>query len=254
MSLIEVRRAAFAYDGQPVFSGIDLSVEEGDFAALIGANGSGKSTLFRMLLGELEPTQGEVRIGGQRVRHGSARKQGYKIGYIPQIGFQADMDFPATVNEMVMTNLYSEVGLFGRVKSSHREKARKALELTGMEGLSKVLIQQLSGGQRQRVLLSRVLVDEPDILLLDEPTAGVDEENVRLLFCLLSQLNQDMGITILMITHDLSKVAPYVSRVFCMAERSVVELDREQIEIELSHKHKHPEEGSEGQCCEKHCH
>ena len=236
--MIAAQNIAFSYAREPIFSHVNFLVGEGDFVALVGANGSGKSTLLRMLLGELEPDRGNISLDGEDVRH---KRDWSCVGYMPQSGFQADLSFPATAEEIVRTNLYSRTGLFGFLKSEHREKARDALELTGTGRLAKKRMSELSGGQRQRVLLSKMLVSDPKILLLDEPTSGVDGENVDALLNLLQSLNRDSGKTIFMITHDLTKVVPYASRVFCMEEGSLVELDKEQIYSEMSHKHKHPQ-------------
>ena len=248
-TVIEISDASFSYGRRPLFSGVNMAIHSRDYVALVGANGTGKSTLFRILLGELDATGGTVRLENEPIRLG---KNTGKIGYIPQVGFQPDMDFPATVSEMVMTNLYSEIGFFGRIKKAHKIKVREALEMTGMQKYASTPMNRLSGGMRQRVLLSRVLVNQPEILLLDEPTVGVDEESITSLLCLLSQLNKNQGITILMITHDLKRVAPYVNRVFCMGERSVVELTPEQVAIEMSSSHQHPEDEQDCHCCEEH--
>ena len=238
VNLIEVKDAGFSYGNEPILRKIEFSINKGDFAALVGANGAGKSTLFRMLLGELLPMKGSVRIFGEDA---SKRKDWSKIGYMPQLGFQAGMAFPATVEEVVQANLYSQIGLLTFPKKEHREKVIEALRLTGMETERKKLIGNLSGGQQQRVWLSRVLVNEPELMLLDEPTTGVDIKSVESLLHLLHHLNLEKKLTILMITHDLARVSDTVSRVFCLENGSLVELSKSQIHEEFSHRHKHPD-------------
>ena len=237
MNVIAVKNADFSYGSEPILCQITFSINKGDFAALVGANGAGKSTLFRMLLGELLPMKGSIQIFDEDA---SKRKDWSKIGYMPQLGFQAGMNFPATVEEVVQANLYSQVGLWSLPKKTHREKVMEALRMTNMDVYRKKLVGNLSGGQQQRVWLSRVLVNDPELMLLDEPTTGVDAKSIDSLLHLLQHLNLDKKLTILMITHDLARIADSVSRVFCLEEGSLVELSKSQIHEEFSHRHKHP--------------
>lgn len=237
MNIIEVKDASFSYGSEPILRQIEFSIKKGDFAALVGANGAGKSTLFRMLLGELIPMKGHIQVFDEDA---SRRKNWSKVGYMPQLGFQAGMAFPATVEEVVQANLFSQIGLWSFPKKRHKEKVIEALRMTGMETERKKLVGHLSGGQQQRVWLSRVLVNEPELMLLDEPTTGVDSQSVESLLHLLHHLNLEKKLTILMITHDLARVSDTVSRVFCLEEGSLVELSKSQIHEEFSHRHKHP--------------
>lgn len=236
-NVIEVDNISFSWGSEPIFSKIGFTVYKGDYVAIIGANGTGKSTLLHLLLGELSSTAGNIRILDQNIRH---FKDWPKIGYIQQNGFSNFANFPATAEEIVKANLFSQIGLLRFPKKEHSEKTQRALELVGMAAYSKRLIGNLSGGQQQRVMLARVLVNDPEIMLLDEPTTGVDAQTVQSLYELLSHLNQETGLTILMVTHDISRAADYVSRILCLEEGSLVELDKAQINEELSHKHKHP--------------
>jgi zinc transport system ATP-binding protein len=232
---IAVRGLSFRYGDEPVLSKVDFSLQTGDFAAVIGANGAGKSTLLRLLLGEIAPDTGQIRLFGREIRQ---FKDWPRVGYVPQKGFAAVADFPATVEEIVQAHLFS--GLFRFPRREHRERVRRALARVDMEACAKRMIGRLSGGQQQRVLLARVLVSEPEIMLLDEPTAGVDAETVRALYALLARLNRETGLTVLMVTHDVARAAEVVSRVLCLEEGSLVELGREQLSEELAHRHKHP--------------
>jgi len=234
---IEVEDLSFSYGSEPVFTQISFSVYKGDFAAVIGSNGAGKSTLLRVILGELTPSGGNIRLFDQDIRQFGNWP---KIGYVPQAGLQSSVNFPATAEEIVAANLFSQIGLFRFPKKEHREKTRSALELVGMEAYSKRLIGELSGGQQQRIMLARVLVNDPEIMLLDEPTTGVDARTVQSLYELLAQFNRETGLTIVMVTHDISRAANYVSRILCLEEGSLVELSKAQVETELSHRHKHP--------------
>lgn len=236
-SLIEVRDVSFRYENEPVLARVGFSIQAGDFAAIIGPNGTGKSTLMRLLLGELAPTSGSIRLFGQDIRrfHDWPR-----IGYVPQSSMQGGSGFPATAEEIVLANLFSQIGLLRFPKKEHRERALAALELVGMADYAKRLIGEMSGGQQQRVMLARVLVSGPELMLLDEPTAGVDAPTIASLYELLARLNREQGLTIMMVTHDIARSAGCVSRVLCLEEGTLVELDRRQVDVELAHKHKHP--------------
>jgi zinc transport system ATP-binding protein len=234
---IRADNLSFQYGDEPIFSQIGFSLYRGDFAGVIGANGAGKSTLLRLLLGEIVPTAGNIRLFGKEPHRFGARP---KIGYLSQHGLSSGANFPATAEEIVTANLFSEIGFLRFSRKAHREKARAALARVGMEACAGRMLASLSGGQRQRVLLARVLVNEPELLLLDEPTNGVDAETVASLLLLLSRLNRENGLTIMMVTHDIARAAEYLSRIFCLEDGSLVELDKAQLWEELSHKHKHP--------------
>jgi len=240
--IIEVDNISFHYGNEPVLSKVKFSVNKGEFVAIIGANGTGKSTLLRLILGELTPISGIIRLFEQNVEQ---FKSWPKIGYVPQNGFSTGVSFPATAEEIVKANLFSQIGLLKFPKKEHHDKTVEALELVDMKPYAKRLIGNLSGGQQQRVMLARVLVNNPQVMILDEPTTGVDANTVQSLYELLSRLNQEIGLTIIMVTHDIGRASDYVSRVLCLEEGSLMELDKDQIHEELSHKHKHPKRDSE---------
>lgn len=235
--IIEIQNLSFSYGGEPIFSEIGFSVQPGDFAAIIGSNGAGKSTLLRLILGELAPTAGDIRLFGQDIRR---FRDWPRLGYVPQNALKTGVDFPASVREIVQANLYAQVGLCRFASRAQRQKATDALKQVGMAGYEKRLISALSGGQQQRVMLARVLVGEPELMILDEPTTGVDASTVEALYELLRRLNRERGLTIVMVTHDVARVSEYASRILCLEEGSMVELDRGQLQEELSHRHKHP--------------
>ena len=244
MSVIEVKNLSFGYGGEMLFSDVGFQIEQGDFAAIIGSNGTGKSSLLHLLLGELAPATGSVRLFGKDLHH---FKEWTRIGYLAQAGHQAGIHFPATAEEIVRANLYHAIGPLRLPNKDHLERAWRALETVGMRSYAGRLIGELSGGQQQRVMLARVLAGEPELMLLDEPTSGVDAKTVQSFYELLMRLNRESGITIVMVTHDINRAANYVSKVFCLEEGSLVELKMAQIAEELSHKHKHPErDGAEG--------
>lgn len=250
-SVIETQNLSFRYAAEPVFTRIGFSVASGDFVAIIGSNGTGKSTLLKLLLGELAPTEGAIRLFGQDVRQ---FRDWPKIGYVPQAAAQNSVGFPATAEEIVMASLYPKVGPMRFARRRHREMALAALAQVGMEAYAQRMIGELSGGQQQRVILARVLAGSPEVMLLDEPTTGVDAGTVELLYELLAELNRSTGLTIIMVTHDIGRASRFVTRTLCLEEGSLVELGRAQIHEELSHKHKHPHHDHTGEGGDEHGH
>ncbi|MDR3121614.1 MAG: ABC transporter ATP-binding protein [Clostridiales bacterium] len=235
--MISAENLSFRYRDEPIFSKISFSVERGGFVAITGANGSGKSTLLRVALGELAPFEGGIRLFGTDAREFSDWP---KIGYLPQSSASIGTGFPATAEEAVRANLFSRIGFMRFAGRTHTAKARDALALVDMAAHAKRLLGELSGGQRQRVMLARLLVGEPELLLLDEPTTGVDVRTVRSLFELLAKLNRESGLTVVIVTHDIGRASQYVSKTLCLEDGSLVELGRTQMDEELQHRHKHP--------------
>lgn len=242
-NIIEVNNLNFAYSGELILKDNNFLIKSGDFVSLTGSNGAGKSTLVKLILGELTPKSGMIKVLGENPKN---FKQWYRLGYVPQNGLQSISAFPASAEEIVQANLFSQIGLLRFPKRKHKLKTQKALDLVGMSRYSKDLIGNLSGGQQQRILLARGLVNEPEILILDEPATGVDDSTVESFYKLIKKLNEESGITILMVTHDVDRTSKYVSRTFCLEKGTIVELSKDEILHELAHKHKHPANKSEG--------
>lgn len=222
--VIEVEGLSFSYGNGMVLDNIGFSVFEGDFAGIIGSNGTGKSTLLKLLLGLLQPLSGSIRLLGEDIR---LFKRWPEIGYVPQNAAVVNGNFPATAEEVVKANLFSQIGLMRFPKKQHVEKARHALEQVGMEQYAGRLIGNLSGGQQQRVMLARVLVNQPRVMLLDEPTTGVDAKSADSLYQLLERLNKESGLTIVMVTHDMARTSNYVNRKICMDDGVLEEMGPE---------------------------
>ena len=185
----------------------------------VGENGSGKSTFLKLLLGELEPDQGTVEIFGKKI--GKADFKELKIGYVPQNSISGNKDFPATVEEVMMTGLYRPFKKRLSRKAC-RQKITVALTELGMESFLKRRIGELSGGQQQRVMLARVLAADPGLLILDEPTVGVDSVSLEALAKVLQKKNEE-GLTILMVTHGNTKLFCGVNRHFKADEGGITE-------------------------------
>lgn len=200
---IEIQDLSFFYDtGQLVLDGIDLNVKQGEFAVIIGGNGSGKSTLIKNILGELKPNKGGVRILG-RERSGDDYRD---VGYVPQMSVVEKIAFPITMMELVVLNLYDEFGFLKYPKKRHKEKAEKVLKEMNLYEYKDRPVNELSGGLKQRSMISRAMVHDPEILILDEPTVGVDKESREQFLETIRRLNREKNLTILMITHDLEEV------------------------------------------------
>ncbi len=209
---IRIDNVSFAYTNQLVLENVNLSVKRGDFASIVGPNGSGKTTLLKLLLGLLKPDKGEIRILDK-----SPKEARLQIGYMPQYSI-LDNQFPVSVMDIVlMGRLGRNFG--GWYSKQDREVALSSLEEVELEGLSKRHFNELSGGQRQRVLIARALCCQPEILILDEPTANIDPVIEETLFDLLRQLNERM--TILLVSHDPNFVSEIVGSVICVNQHVV---------------------------------
>jgi zinc transport system ATP-binding protein len=217
--VIQIKNVSFGYDESLVLDNIDLDVYEGDYVGIVGPNGSAKSTLLKLMLNILKPRKGSIEIFGQDIE--KFRDWG-QIGYVAQKATSFNSSFPATVEEVVGANLYSRIGLFRRLNQTHKELIQDALKVVGMESYSKRLIGNLSGGQQQKVFIARALVSTPRIIFLDEPTVGIDLKSQGEFYQLLEKLNKEMGITIVMISHDIGMITEKVSRVACMGDKRLV--------------------------------
>ena len=231
---ISIHNLNFAYTGTPVLENIQLDVAEGDFIGIVGPNGGGKSTLLKLMLGLLQPESGELRIFGQTPRRSVER-----IGYVPQYANFAK-DFPISVWETVLLGRLTPRRWFGGHSQKDKRLAEQALRETEIWELRARPIGALSGGQLQLVLIARALASQPDILLLDEPTASVDVRAEKTIFELLRHLNQRM--TIIVVSHDVGFISDYVNRVACLNRKlvchAVDQLDPHELE-HLYGKHVH---------------
>lgn len=211
---------SFSYGKVPILKEVGFSIQSGDFVGIIGSNGAGKSTLLKLITGLLPPSGGSIRLFGTEL---PKFRDWSKIGYVPQNGAYAGSSFPATALEVVKLNLFSQIGFLRFPKRRHREQALRALRMVGMQDYAGRLIGNLSGGQMQRVLIARVLVNSPQVMLLDEPTNGMDEKAAGSLYELLQHLNRKHGITIVMVTHDVERASRYLRRVFTLGEEGLLE-------------------------------
>lgn len=196
-----------------VLEDINLTIPSGAFLAIVGPNGSGKSTLLKLILGLLKVQAGEIKLYGQDINR---FKDWQLIGFVSQKANSFNTGFPATVYEVVATGLTKKIGLFKRMNKEDDVKVKEAIESVGLSGLLNRNIGDLSGGQQQRVFIARALVSDPKLLILDEPTVGIDARNVQYFYEMLTNLNKKNGITLLLVTHDIGSISEKVTHVACL--------------------------------------
>lgn len=211
--LIEIKDISFEYEETKALENISMKVEKGDFLAILGPNGSGKSTLLKIMLGLIKPTKGSIKLFGVDSKNFKHREW---IGYVSQKSNSFNSGFPATVEEVVAGGLAKKAGLFRRLPKTVDEDVLDALKSVGMEAFLHRSISELSGGQQQRVFIARALVAKPKMLILDEPTVGIDHQNVQAFYDMLAALNREKDITLVMVTHDVDTVTDRISHVACL--------------------------------------
>lgn len=211
--LIELNDVNFSYERRTVLENIDFTVGEGEFWALIGPNGSGKSTLLNIILGLLKPDSGRVKLFGTDIENFHQREL---IGYVSQKSNSFNSGFPATVLEVVRSGLTRKRGLFKSFSKLDTKKAMDALDVVKMADFANKNIGELSGGQQQRVFIARALAGDPLLLVMDEPTVGIDKQNVASFYRMLNDLNRDHGIAIVLVTHEIDLVTDLATHVACL--------------------------------------
>jgi zinc transport system ATP-binding protein len=203
MKIIEVNNATVKYGDVLALDQVSFAVEEGAFLGIIGPNGGGKTTLIKALLGLIKPDTGEILIHSQR-----------PIGYVPQFN-NFEKKFPITVCKVIlMGGLSSSRRIFHRYSDSDKSNVHRLMQLLGIDALENRLISQLSGGQMQKVLIARALMTDPDILLLDEPTASIDSKSRTEIYNLLNQLKGEK--TIIIISHDTGSISSFIDSIACL--------------------------------------
>lgn len=217
-NLIEVKNISYRYDREPVLRQVTLAVPRGDYLGLVGPNGAGKTTLLRIMLGLLKPDQGSVRLFGQDIKQ---FKGWAKIGYVPQRIAAFEANFPATVSEVVLMGRYGRRGLFQAIAREDKQLANAALEEVGMTAFRQRLIPDLSGGELQRVFIARALASEPEIILLDEPTIGIDQRARAEFYALLKRFNRERRLTLVLVSHDVDMVVKEARHIACL-DRALV--------------------------------
>lgn len=219
---IEFEHINFAYPHNQVLEDISFVVEEGDYVGLVGGNGSGKTTMLRIMLSLLAPGSGSARLFGEDIRK---FEDWHLIGYVPQHVSRGEASFPTTVREVIESGLVSRNRHFFHKRSADEKLIRWAMEVAEINDLEERLIGTLSGGERQLVFIARALVSRPKLLVLDEPTTGVDAQSQDRFYRFLSALNKKHGMTIVLVSHDLEVVAREVKTVICVNRKLVCHVD-----------------------------
>ncbi len=209
--IIQIKDLWFSYNAIPILKEVNFIVYRGDFIALLGPNGGGKTTLLKLMLGLLKPERGSIRVFGKPPGYSS-----HRIGYMPQ-HLHFNQSFPISVLDVVLMGRLRPDRGRSRYTRKDRMAARDALERMEMGDFANRRVGELSGGQQQRVFIARALVDEPELLFLDEPTASVDTKHQTDLFDILKHLNET--VTIIVVSHDISVVSSHVKSVACVNQQ-----------------------------------
>lgn len=212
-TVIRLENVSFSYGDKQVLKNINFSIERGMFMGLVGPNGGGKTTLIKIILGLIKPDEGSVYLLD---KPNDTFKDWNRIGFVSQKANTFNRGFPATVFEVVAMGLTAKIGYFRFMKKNHKEKVLAAIEQVGMSDYAYHNIGNLSGGQQQRVFIARALVSEPELLILDEPTVGIDYKNVERFYDLLHELNVKKNLTLLLVTHDTGAMTKHATNVACL--------------------------------------
>lgn len=210
MALITCEKVSLAYEGKTIVTDIDFQVNAGDYLCIVGENGSGKSTLMKVLLGLKSPYSGRISFGD-----GLSKK---KIGYLPQ-QTEVQRDFPASVKEIVLSGCLSSNGFNPFFTKESKKRADDNMKNLGIYELRKKCYQELSGGQQQRVLLARALCSAEKLLILDEPAAGLDPIVTNELYSVISKLNKEENMTVIMVSHDIGQAVKNATHILHISEK-----------------------------------
>jgi len=218
MPIISIKNLNYTVGEQKILTNISFDINQGEYVALLGPNGGGKSTLIKLILGLLTPTSGEIEILSIKQKR---FKEYYKIGYVPQNVSLFDSNFPLSVYETVALGLSSQKPWFSFLTKRDKEKIDSVLDRVDITNLQDKNLSQLSGGQRQRVMIARALVSQPKILILDEPSTGVDIASQEKFYQFLKRLNIEQNLTIIFITHDLGIIVDDVTNVLAVNQTMI---------------------------------
>jgi ABC-type Mn2+/Zn2+ transport system ATPase subunit len=221
--LVDFAGVSCGYDSAPVLGDVDLAIRRGAFVGIVGPSGAGKTTLLRAIVGVVPRVTGRITVAGRPAGRGAIGQ----VGWVPQLE-TVDWNFPATVREVVLMGRWAEHPWRARASVDDRRRVDALLDRLGIGGLADRHIRELSGGQQQRVFLGRALIADPALLLLDEPTSGVDLKTRDDILHLLADLNRD-GITIVLTTHELNTVAAHLPWVVCVNGTIIAEGDPDDI-------------------------
>lgn len=211
--VVSMKDIHYAYEKNNILHDIHFEIPHGAFMGVLGPNGGGKTTLIKLILGLLEPDRGSIQLFGQPIQK---FRDWSEIGFVSQKANAFNKGFPATVYEIVSMGLTAKIGYLKLFTAKHKEKVLHAIDQVGMGDYAYENVGSLSGGQQQRVFIARSLVSDPELLILDEPTVGVDQKNVQKFYSLLHQLNDEHNITLLLVTHDTGTMTKHATDIVCL--------------------------------------
>jgi iron complex transport system ATP-binding protein len=215
MPIVELKQVSYAYDGPLVIDGLSFTVKEGEFLGVIGPNGSGKTTLLRLLSKVLQPGKGEVLLSGQNLRRFSQRQVARVVAVVPQ---ETSVYFPFTAREVVLMGRSPHLGPFAIEGPRDLEACEEAMALTDTLHLADRILVELSGGEKRRVIIARALAQRPRILLLDECATFLDIRHKLEIFEIVKRLNEQQGLTVISVEHDLNMASRYAKRLLLLQQ------------------------------------
>ncbi|MDY3737698.1 MAG: metal ABC transporter ATP-binding protein [Peptoniphilaceae bacterium] len=221
MNAIEINNLKFSYTNEYILNNLSLEIPVGDFKAIVGENGSGKSTLLKIMLGQYSNYSGSVKIFDKEINNNFNYED---IGYVPQINETSKISFPITCYEYTVLGLYSKFGFLKFINKNIKQKAKDAIDLIGMGKYINKPVNELSGGQKQKIMIARAILNDPKMLILDEPTVGIDKESKKEFFELLKHLNNVHKMTIVMVTHEMEIAQKYIKSKVKLDEGKIYEL------------------------------
>ncbi|MEE8480718.1 MAG: ABC transporter ATP-binding protein [Desulfobacterales bacterium] len=216
---VNVINLSYSYGSRPVLKNLTFSVPKSDFFIIIGPNGSGKTTLMKVISGILKPQKGRLEILNRSIDRYNLKALARTIAFVPQM---VTVDFPFTVIEMVLMGRSPYLGMLGLEHEKDLEIAKQAIAFTGVEHLTHRKLDQLSGGEQQRVFIARAICQEPDVILLDEPTASLDLAHQVRVMDLMEKLKAEKGVTVVMVSHDVNLAAMYGDQLLLLSNGQVV--------------------------------
>jgi len=216
---VDMRNVNFAYEHQSVLRAVSISVQKGFFFIIIGPNGSGKTTLIKLIAGSLPAASGSISILGNPIQSYRRKSLAKHVAVVPQM---VSLDFPFTVAEFVSMGRSPHLGLLGFTTEADAEIIERAMRFTGTDQLAGRTMHQLSGGERQRVLIARAICQEPQIILLDEPTASLDPAHQVQVMGLMEKFKEEQDVTVIMVSHDLNLASLYGDQLLLLKQGEVV--------------------------------
>lgn len=220
ITILQIDGIAFSYSGnQEVLRGVSLTASKGQLTCLLGPNGSGKTTLLRCLLGLLSPQRGQILLDGRLVSEYSTRKLAQKVAYVPQFPQSA---FAFTARELVLMGRYSHTGLLGIAGKKDLDIVREAMKMTDTDTYAQRTLSELSGGEAQRVMIARALAQQPQVMLLDEPTSHLDIRNQLMIYRMMRRLAHDWGMTVICVSHEVNMAARFADQLVLMRKGEIL--------------------------------